>query len=59
MPAGRTGTADLHIHGERVRTWLAIDQSNLAIMRCLELYESADLKKMVKRGTLRSDRPGM
>ena len=26
----------------------AIDQSNLAIMKCLELYEGASLKKLVK-----------
>lgn len=26
----------------------AIDQSNLTIMKCLELYEGAALKKLVK-----------
>jgi hypothetical protein len=52
--AGKTSRPEVYVRLQQVAvaakpgTPAAIDQSNLAIMRCLELYESADLKKMVK-----------
>jgi len=52
--AGRTSHPDVYTRLQQMAQSAnpsqpaAIDQSNLTIMKCLELYESAALKKLVK-----------
>ncbi|HXJ22686.1 MAG TPA: T6SS amidase immunity protein Tai4 family protein [Polyangia bacterium] len=57
--AGRTSRPDVYTRLQALAQSAkpgepaAIDQSNLTIMKCLELYEGAALKKLVKSETAR------